>query len=105
MTAGIILPVIYRKPEITAASYLLWPLALAVICEAMRVASSMSLLATRRTRVVFFARIVSLATFLCGGLALGYLMGFVGILWASAFGSAAGAAVVVGAALRIKART
>ena len=52
-TAHIILPAIYRKSEIVASSFLLWPLALAIVCEATRIASSMSLLAMRRTRIVF----------------------------------------------------
>lgn len=97
--APVVLPALYRKPEIAASAFLLWPLALAIVCEATRAASSMSLLATRRTRVVFLARLVSLAAFAAGGLVLGHFMGFVGILWANAFGNAAGAAVVIAAAL------
>lgn len=95
-----ILPAIYRKPEIAASAYLLWPLALAIVCEATRIASSMSLLATRRTRVVFMARLASLATFAAGAAILGYFLGFVGVLWANALGTAVGTAAVIGAALR-----
>jgi O-antigen/teichoic acid export membrane protein len=98
-TAHIILPAIYRKSEIVASSFLLWPLALAIVCEATRIASSMSLLAMRRTRIVFLARLVSLAAFVGGGIVFAYFMGFVGILWANVLGNAAGAAVVVATAL------
>jgi O-antigen/teichoic acid export membrane protein len=100
-TAHIFLPALYKKPEIAASAYLLWPLALAIIGEASRIASSMALLATRRTRVVFLARLASLTAFVVGGIVLGYWMGFAGILWANALGNATGAAVVIGAALRL----
>ncbi len=99
-TAHIILPAIYKKPEIVASSFLLWPLALAIICEGARIASSMSLLATRRTRIVFLARLVALAAFTAAGIILAYFMGYVGIMWANALGTAAGTAIVVGAALK-----
>jgi O-antigen/teichoic acid export membrane protein len=98
-TAHFTLPLIYKKPEIAASAFLLWPLSLAIVCEAARAASSMSLLATRRTRTVFFARLVALAAFAGASAVLGYFMGYVGIMWANAIGTAAGSAVVVGAAL------
>jgi hypothetical protein len=60
----------------------------------------MSLLATRRTRVVFFARLVALAAFVGASAVLGYFMGYVGIMWANALAIAAGAAIVVGAAFK-----
>ena len=59
----------------------------------------MSLLAMRRTRIVFLARLVSLTAFVGGGIVFAYFMGFVGILWANVLGNAAGAAVVVATAL------
>lgn len=99
-TAHIILPAIYKKPEIAGSAFLLWPLALAIICESARIASSMSLLATRRTRVVFLARLVALAAFVGASVVLGYFMGYVGVMWANALAIAAGTTVVVGAALK-----
>lgn len=99
-TSHIILPAIYKKPEIAASAFLLWPLALAIICEGARIASSMSLLATRRTRVVFMARLVALAAFAGAGIGLSYFMGYVGIMWANALGTAVGTAIVIGAALK-----
>jgi O-antigen/teichoic acid export membrane protein len=101
-TAHIILPAIYKKPEIAASAFLLWPLALAIICEGARIASSMSLLAMRRARIVFLARLVALAAFAATGIGLSYFMGYVGIMWANALGTAAGTAVVVSAALKYR---
>lgn len=103
-TAPFILPLLYGKPEITASASLLWPLALAMLCEASRAASSMSLLAMRRTRIVFVARLISLAVFAAAAFALapGMGMGFPGILWANALGTAAGAVIVMTAAMRAK---
>ena len=50
-------------------------------------------------RVVFVARAISLAVFAAGALILHALIGFEGILWATAAASAAGAVIVLGAAL------
>lgn len=101
--APVILPALYKKPEIAASAFLLWPLALAIVCEGARIASSMSLLATRRTRIVFMARLVALAAFVAASLVLGYFMGYVGVMWANAIGTAASTIVVIGAALRSRA--
>jgi O-antigen/teichoic acid export membrane protein len=98
-SAPVILPALYRKPEIVASAHLLWPLALAIVLDAIRQASAISLLANRRTRVVFVARAISLAVFAAGALILHALIGFEGILWATAAASAAGAVIVLGAAL------
>ena len=97
--ATVILPVVYGKPEITASAYLLWPLALALSLEAARQASAIALLAIRRTRIVFIARVASLIAFTGGGLLLVSLMGFEGILWAAVAASATGAAIVLAGAL------
>lgn len=99
-TAHIILPAIYKKPEIAASAFLLWPLALAIIFEAARIASSMSLLAMRRTRVVFVARLVALGAFAAAGIVLSHSMGYPGVMWANALATAAGTLVVVVAAFR-----
>ncbi|HXD44312.1 MAG TPA: hypothetical protein VN655_04185 [Pseudolabrys sp.] len=97
--APLILPAIYRRPEIAAAAPLLWPLAAAIVLDAVRQASAISLLANRRTRIVFIARWLALAVFAAGALVLHALIGFEGILWATAAASATGAAMVLGAAL------
>lgn len=98
--APVILPMIYRKPEITLSAFLLWPLSLAIIFEGARIASSMSLLAMRRTRIVLVARLVALVAFAGSGAILAYYMNYVGILWANVLGTAVGTAIVIGAALR-----
>jgi O-antigen/teichoic acid export membrane protein len=98
--APFILPALYKKPEIAASAFLLWPLSFGIVCEATRIASSMSLLATRRTRIVFLARLASLMVFAAGALILGYATGFIGILWGNAIGIAVGTVIVIGAALR-----
>ncbi|MCW5683611.1 MAG: hypothetical protein KIT85_04385 [Pseudolabrys sp.] len=98
--APVLLPIIYRKPEIAASASLLWPLSLTIMCEAARGASSISLLATHRTRAVFVARVVGLATFASAGLPLGYFMGAPGILWANALGTAVNTGMVMAAAIK-----
>ena len=97
--APVILPALYRKPEIAAAAHLLWPLALAIVLDAIRQASAISLLANRRTRIVFVARAASLAVFVAGALLLHVLVGFEGVLWATAAASATGAVIVLASAL------
>lgn len=100
--APFLLPALYRKPEIAAASYLLWPLATAIVLDALRQASTIALLANRRTRIVFVARWFALIVFLAGGLVLNTLIGVAGILWATAAASAVGAMLVLAAALSAK---
>jgi O-antigen/teichoic acid export membrane protein len=98
-SAPVILPAVYGKPEIAAAAHLLWPLAAAIAFDALRQASTIALLANRRTRIVFVARWIALAVFLASGLTLNALIGLGGILWAAAAASAAGAAILLAAAL------
>lgn len=97
--APLILPLLYRKPEIAAAAYLLWPLAIAIVFEALRQASAISLLARRHTRIVFVARWLSFAVFVASALLLDLLIGFEGILWGTVAASATGAAIVLTAAV------
>jgi O-antigen/teichoic acid export membrane protein len=105
LAAHWILPAIYRKPEISAAAYLLWPLVIATVLESARLASSMALLATRRTRLIFIARFIATISFFAAGIALSYRMGFEGMLWANAFAAGVGALVVLGAAMAVKSKT
>lgn len=99
--APVLLPMLYHnKPEIAASEGLLWPLSFGIVWEASRVAASMSLLATRRTRIVLMARLVSLAAFGIGGMTLGWAAGLTGVLWANAIATASGAAIVIVSALR-----
>lgn len=98
--APVLLPTLYRKPEIAASAALLWPLSFGIVWEAGRGAASMALLATRRTRVVLTARLLALAVFAGGGFALGWAAGLPGVLWANALATATGAVIVIAAALR-----
>lgn len=97
--APLILPAVYRRPEIAASAHLLWPLAAAIVIDAVRQASAISLLANRRTRIVFIGRWLAFAVFSGSALVLHALIGFEGILWATAAASATGAVIVLGAAL------
>lgn len=97
--AHLILPVLYRKPEIVAAANLLWPLALAVVLDALRQASTMSLLAKRSTRIVFTARWAALVVFAGASLLFTAFIGYPGILWATAAASLTGAVILLGTAL------
>ena len=105
LAAHWILPTIYRKPEISAAAYLLWPLVISTVLESVRLASSMALVATRRTRLVFIARFIATISFFAAGIALTYRMGFEGMLWANAFAGGIGAFTVLGASLALKSKT
>jgi O-antigen/teichoic acid export membrane protein len=97
--APLVLPLLYKKPEIAAAAYLLWPLAIAIVLDALRQASAISLLARQYTRIVFVARWIALTVFVAGAFGLGLLMGFEGILWATVAASATGAVIVLTSAL------
>lgn len=97
--APLVLPLLYKKPEIAAGAYLLWPLAIAIVLDALRQASAIALLARRHTRIVFVARWIALAVFAASALVLGLLTGFEGILWGTVAASAIGAAIVVTSAL------
>ncbi len=93
-----ILSLLYRKPEIAAGAYLLWPLGLAMILESARQGSSMALLSLNVTRPLFMSRLVAISVFAAGAIALGRLWPAEGILWAYAMSHAAGTALVMYAA-------
>jgi O-antigen/teichoic acid export membrane protein len=96
--AKTILSLLYRKPEITAGAYLLWPLGLAMILESARQGSTMALLSLSVTRTFFVSRVVAVSVFVVGVLTLGRIWSAEGILWAYAMSHAAGTALVVYAA-------
>jgi len=96
-----ILSLLYRKPEIAAGAYLLWPLGIAMVLEAARQGSSMALLSLNVTRTFFIARVAAVSVFVAGVLTLGKLWGAEGILWANAMSNAAGAALIFIAAMRL----
>lgn len=78
-----LLALMYNKPEITAASKLLWPLTIGLFLEAVTAAMSIVLIANAVTRSIFWARVASVAVLLPGALCLGPIFGLVAIVWVS----------------------
>lgn len=97
-----LLTLIYHKPEIVNAAYLLWPLGLAMIIESARQGSSMALLSVNRTRMFFMSRVAGVSVFLIGVLILGHLLGAQGILWANVAAHAVGTGLLLREALRLQ---
>jgi len=93
-----ILSLLYRKPEIAAGAYLLWPLGLAMILESARQGSSMALLSLNVTRPLFVSRLVAISVFVIAAIALGRMWPAEGILWAYAMSHLAGTTLVMYAA-------
>ena len=93
-----ILSLLYRKPEIAAGAYMLWPLGLAMILEAARQGSSMALLSLNVTRPLFVSRLVAISVFAIAAVALGRAWPAEGILWAYAMSHATSTALVMYAA-------
>jgi O-antigen/teichoic acid export membrane protein len=102
MESKTLLALIYRKPEIADAAYLLWPLGLAMILESSRQGSSIALLAMSRTQMFFWSRVIGISAFLLSALWLGHAMGADGILWANAISQAIGTSILMLEALRIR---
>jgi O-antigen/teichoic acid export membrane protein len=98
-----LLSLIYRKPEIADAAYLLWPLGLAMILESSRQGSSIVLLAISRTQMFFWSRVVGITAFLISALLLGRAMGAEGILWANVIAHMLGTGILMIEAARIRA--
>lgn len=85
----------YHKPEIAAASRLLWPLTICTIIDAVTAAIGIVLIAKAATRLIFWARVASAATLLAGAFWLGPAMGLDAIVWAATAGSAVCAVINV----------
>ena len=78
-----LLTLMYNKPEITAASKLLWPLTTGLLFEAATAAMSIVLIANAVTQSIFWARVASVAVLLPGTLFLGPIFGLDAIVWVS----------------------
>jgi len=78
----------YHKPEIAAASRLLWPLSICTIVDAVAAAAGIVLVANGVTRLIFWARVASAAVLLAGAFWLGPTIGLDAIAWAATAGSA-----------------
>ena len=78
----------YHKPEIAAASRLLWPLTICTIIDAVTAAIGIVLIAKAVTRLIFWARVASATVLLAGAFWLGPAFGLDVIAWAATAGSA-----------------
>ena len=88
-----LLVLIYKKPEITAASGLLWLFSICAIVDAVTAAMAFVLVAIAVTKCTFWARVASTAVLLTGALCLGPAIGLDAIVWAGTAGSAASACI------------
>jgi Na+-driven multidrug efflux pump len=76
------LDLIYRKPEITAESGLLWPLAACAIVDVITTSMAIVLTANAAARFMFWARVTSVVLFVIGAWCLGPAIGLDGVVWA-----------------------
>ena len=88
-----LLVLVYNKPEITAASGLLWLFSVCAIVDAVTAAMAFVLVAIAVTKCTFWARVASTAVLLTGALCLGPAIGLDAIVWAGTAGSAASACI------------
>jgi O-antigen/teichoic acid export membrane protein len=93
-----IIPLVYPKPEILGAAHLLYPLALAILCDSARQASAMTLLAQNRMKPAFVARIAAIVAFAIATATLLPVVGVDGILWANVIAQAVAATMQMRAA-------
>jgi O-antigen/teichoic acid export membrane protein len=100
--AETILRLLYHKQAIVAAAPFLWPLAVAVILQACRQASTVALTAIMRTRIIFISRLIATTVFLSAAAILGEMMGLEGVLWALAFSQAVGTIILVPEAFNLR---
>jgi O-antigen/teichoic acid export membrane protein len=100
-----LLALIYDKPEITAASRLLWPYSICAILDTVTAAMAIVLVANAATRFIFLARVASVAVLLPGALYLGSTIGIGGLLWALAIANAVCLLILVPALVRILQRS
>lgn len=81
--APLILDLVYRSPEITAAAWLLWPLLLGMVADTLSQGVRATLLAVGRTRAIFAARIAGVPVFVGAALLLVPAWGIAGLVWAT----------------------
>jgi len=90
---GDLFVLVYKKPEMVAASGWLWPFAICAVLDAVTTAMAIVLVAIAVTRFTFWARVASTAALVIGALYLGPTIGLDSIAWAIAVGSAASALI------------
>jgi O-antigen/teichoic acid export membrane protein len=96
-----LLAIIYGKPEITAASRLLWPLGVCTIVDVITAAMAIVLTANAATQFMFWARVASVVVFVAGAFRLGPTIGLDGIVWALVAANAVCGLIHVPALVRI----
>jgi O-antigen/teichoic acid export membrane protein len=82
---------VYKKPEMAAASGWLWPFSICAVLDAVTAAMAIVLIAIAATQVTFWARVASTAVLVIGASCLGPTIGLDAIAWAIPVGSAASA--------------
>jgi Na+-driven multidrug efflux pump len=96
-----LLELLFHKPEVTAASRLLWPLAAYALLDAVNTAISIALVANAATRSIFWGRAASIAVLLPGALYLGTVNGLDGLAWASVIANAVCATILAPALAKL----
>jgi O-antigen/teichoic acid export membrane protein len=84
---------VYKKPEMAAASGWLWPFSICAVLDAVTGAMAIVLVAIGMTRFTFWAGVASTAVLVIGALCLGPTIGLGAIAWAITVGSAASAVI------------
>jgi O-antigen/teichoic acid export membrane protein len=82
-----LLVLVYRKPEIAAASGWLWPFSICAVLDAVTAATALILVAIAVTRFTFWARVASTTVLIIGALSLAPTIGLDAITWAITVGS------------------
>lgn len=86
-----LLVLVYRKPEIAAASGWLGPFSICAVLDAVTAATAIILVAIAVTRFTFWARVASTTVLIIGALCLAPTIGLDAITWAITVGSGASA--------------
>lgn len=86
-----LLVLVYKKPEMAAASGWLWPFSICAVLNAVAAAMAIVLVAIAVTQLTFWARVASTAVLVFGAVCLGPTIGLDAIAWAITVGSAASA--------------
>lgn len=84
---------VYKKPEMAAASGWLWPLSICAVLDATTAAMAIVLVAIAVTRFTFLAGVASTVVLVVGALCLGPTIGLDAIAWTVTLGSTASAVI------------
>jgi len=93
-----LLVLVYKKPEMVAASGWLWPFSICAVLDAVIAAMAIVFVAIAVTQCSFWARVASTAVLVIGAVCLGPTIGLEAVAWVITIGSAA-SALILGCAL------